>query len=394
MLKEVYLRAMSRSERLLGRIAEGRWWMARAVVLAILLSLVISFPRISFFLGNDPQIVNNWPLIEFQARDPLSMNDYQLAKQDSHAAKVAFRLTVPMIVRVLHIDWRGALALQFCIGAALLLLAGKIALDLFGDRILAVATIFGVSAIYAGKAAFLQLGGMCDAFAFFFLTVAMAFRNPLLIAIAVLAACFTDERALVVAPLVIGYWAVRTQNTEGPNWFTAQSASVVAAMVAAVVIRLVLMLGYGLHIPIGTGTDAGLHVLLRTLPTFQYEFPHVLAGLWLWPLFACILLVRARWWVTLILLVGGTAAITGASFLILDVDRSLAYSLPVLFLAMAVAAVRHMALSDARSIAILGLIISLLFPVNNLLGNVHNRYSVGNLLPIEMVRFYTYATHR
>jgi hypothetical protein len=53
-----------------------------------------------------------------------------------------------------------------------------------------------------------------------------------------------------------------------------------------------------------------------------------------------------------------------------------------------------MALGDARSIAILGLIISLLFPVNNLLGSVHNRYSVGNLLPVEMVRFYHYATHR
>ena len=75
-------------------------------------------------------------------------------------------------------------------------------------------------------------------------------------------------------------------------------------------------------------------------------------------------------------------------------NRSLAYSLPVLLLAMAVAAVRHMALSDARGIATWALVISLLFPVNNLLGSVHNRYSVGNLLPVEMVRFYTYATHR
>jgi hypothetical protein len=392
MLKETYLWAMGRSERLAARIATGRWWMARAVVLAILLSLFISFPRISFFLGNDPQIVSNWSIIRSQARDPLSMSADQLANQASHASKLAFRLTVPMIVRVLHIDWPGVLALQFCLGVALLFLAGKIALDLFGDRIVAVATIFGVSAIYAGKAAFLQLGGFFDAFAYFFLTLAIAFRNPVLIAIAVLAASFTDERAMVIAPLVLVYWAVRSQKAEGPNWFTAQSVAVVAALVAAVVIRLVLMLGYGLHIPVGTGKDAGFDVLLWTLPRFQYEFPHVLAGLWLWPLFACILLVRARWWMTLFLMVGGTAALTAVSFIVLDVDRSLAYSLPVLFVAMAVAAARHMALGDARSIAILGLIISLLFPVNNLLGSVHNRYSVGNLLPVEMVRFYHYAT--
>ena len=160
MLKETYLWAMGHSERLVARIATGRWWMARAVVLAILVSLFISFPRISFFLGNDPQIVDNWSIIRSQARDPLSMSADQLANQASHASKVAFRLTVPMIVRVLHIDWPGALALQFCLGVALLFLAGKIALDLFGDRIVAVATIFGVSAIYAGKAAFLQLGGL------------------------------------------------------------------------------------------------------------------------------------------------------------------------------------------------------------------------------------------
>jgi hypothetical protein len=167
--------------------------------LAILVSLFISFPRISFFLGNDPQIVSNWSIIRSQARDPLSMSADQLANQASHASKLAFRLTVPMIVRVLHIDWPGVLALQFCLGVALLFLAGKTALDLFGDRIVAVATIFGVSAIYAGKAAFLQLGGFFDAFAYFFLTLAIAFRNPVLIAIAVLAASFTDERAMVIA---------------------------------------------------------------------------------------------------------------------------------------------------------------------------------------------------
>jgi hypothetical protein len=154
------------------------------------------------------------------------------------------------------------------------------------------------------------------------------------------------------------------------------------------------MFGYGLHIPIGAGKDVGFSVLPLNLPNVQYELPHVLAGLWLWPLVACIILVRNRWWFSLLAIVGVTGAIVAASFMVLDVDRSLAYTLPVLFVSMAIAAWARLAREDLRSIAILGFLISLAFPVNNLLGGVSNRYSEGNLMPVELVRFYKYSTAR
>lgn len=393
MLKEIYLWVMSRNEALLARLAEGRGWLARGVLLAILLSLFISFPRISFFLGNDDQVASVWWMIERQAEDPLSTTGPPLEDQAEHSAKLAFRLTVPMIVKVLHLDWRAVLILQFGLGVALLFLAGKIALDLFGDRITALATVFGVSAIYAGKAAFLQLGGMCDAFAYAFLTIATALRSPPLIAVTVFAACFVDERAVIAAPLVGVYWAIRNGTIEAPNWLNAQIVSVATAIGLAAVVRLVLMFGYGLYIPIGPGNDVGFDVLRQTLPRLQYDLPHVFAGLWLWPLVACILLVRARWWATLALMIGGTMAVATVSFLVLDVERSLAYALPVLFVAMAIAASRKMTTPDLRSIAIVGLIVCLMFPVNNMFGGMNNRYSAGNLMPVELLRFYKYSTH-
>jgi hypothetical protein len=300
-------------------------------------------------------------------------------------------VVLPATAKVLHVDWRGVLAFQFCLGVAILFLVGKIAMDLFADRVAALATVFGVSSIYAGKAAFLQIGGMGDAFAFALLTIAVAFRPPLIIAPAIFLACFTDERAVVVAPLVALYWVIRNGTNDTPKWINLQSIAVVAALVAACTVRFTLMYKYKLYIPFGP-TEVGTEIMRYTLPTLQFELPHVLAGLWLWPLAAGILLWRAKWWFSLVALIGGTSAIVGASVLVFDVDRSLAYSLPVLFVAMAVAASRRMTIADIRSIAIAGFVISFLFPVNNLLGGVTNRYSDGNPMPIELVRYYLYST--
>lgn len=394
MLKEIYDAILSRCEAGFALLAGRRLWLVWGVALAIALSLFISFPRISFFVGTDSQIVNFWPVLERQAADPLATAGDQYKDHALHDAKLAFRLTLPLTMKVLHIGWKGLLAIQFCLGILTLALVGKIAMDLFRDRIVALASVFGVASIYAGKAAVLQLGGMGDAFAFAFLTVAVAFRNPAIIIPAIVAACFTDERAVIVSPLVVVYWAMRNSDGVRPNWFNPQTITVASAILLAGAIRLVLMFGYGLHLPIGAGKDVGLSVLPLNLPNLQYELPHVLAGLWLWPLVACIILVRNRWWFSLLAIVGVTGAIVAASFMVLDVDRSLAYTLPVLFVSMAVAAWARLGIADLRAIAIVGFLVSFAFPVNNVLGGVSNRYSEGNLMPIEIVRFYKYSTAR
>lgn len=394
MLKEIYDAIMSRCEAAFDLIAGRRLWLVWGVLLAIALSLFISFPRISFFLGTDSQIVNFWPVLERQAADPLATAGDQYKDHALHDAKLAFRLTLPLTMKVLHVDWRAMLVIQYGLGILMLWLVGKIAMDLFRDRIVALASVFGVASVYAGKAAFLQLGGMGDAFAFAFLTVAVAFRSPAIIIPAIIAACFTDERAVIVSPLVVVYWAMRNSDGRKPDWFNLQTITVASAILVAGVIRLVLMFGYGLHIPIGAGKDVGLSVLPLNLPNVQYELPHVLAGLWLWPLVACVILVRNRWWFSLLAILGVTGAIVAVSFMVLDVDRSLAFTLPVLFVSMAVAAWAKLGRTDLRSIAILGFLISFAFPVNNLLGGVSNRYSEGNLMPIELVRFYKYSASR
>ena len=61
---------------------------------------------------------------------------------------------------------------------------------------------------------------------------------------------------------------------------------------------------------------------------------------------------------------------------------------------MAVAAWARLGLKDLRGIAILAFLVSFASPVNSLFGGVSNRYSEGNLMPIEIVRFYKYSNAR
>lgn len=394
MLKEVFDWVMARAEAAFSLIAGRHLWLLWAVALAAALSLTISFPRISFFLGNDEQLVNLWPYVERQAADPLSMTGENYKNPSSHQAKRAFRLTQPLTMRFLHLDWRGMLVIQFGLGLLLLALVGKITMDLFGDRIVAVASVFGVASIYAGKAAFLQLSGMSDTIAYTLLTLAAAFRNPFIIATGVVGAAFTDERGLMAAPFVAIYWAMRQGDCQRPNWLNLQTGAVVAAVVVACIIRLVLMLGYGLYIPIGVGNAAGLDLIPSMFPSLQDYLPHTLAGLWLWSLLACVFLVRKRWWFSLACMAIGTAAVVGISILVHDIQRSLAYSLPLLFVSMAIAGLASLTLRDLRAIAIIGFLVSLAFPVNNMLGSVRNSYSEGNALPVELVRFYKYSVKR
>ena len=58
MLKEIYDAIMSRTEAFFALLAGRRLWLAWGVALAVALSLFMSFPRISFFLGTDAQIVS------------------------------------------------------------------------------------------------------------------------------------------------------------------------------------------------------------------------------------------------------------------------------------------------------------------------------------------------
>ena len=390
MVVEAYLKVQSWIESVFLGLANHRTWLLRGVLLAIALSLAISFPRISYFTGNDEQIVPIWPFIKAQSAAPLTMHlDALGGDQASHLAKRAFRLTLPLIMGGLHLGWQGMLALQAVLGVLMLYAVGRLAMELFGSPVIALASVFGIAFIPAGKAAFLQLGGMGDAFAFAFLTFAVVSRSNLVIFACILAACFTDERGLVAAPLVGLYWAYRGE--QEVRFLNGKSLAVLAAVIVAILLRVYLQFFHGLHVPTGTAADLGPALIGRMLPSLPSTFLHALGGMWLWPLIGLLLFVRYRQWLALVVSCGAMLALCAGSVMVIDTDRTLAYMLPLVYIGMAVAARYQLPLAEAKATAIGALIISFLFPANNLFSG-DSRYWPGNILPVELVRFYRHAS--
>jgi hypothetical protein len=372
----------ARAEATLTRIVNRRNWLVLGLACAIGLSLLISFPRLSFFTGKDSQIVNFWPAIEHQSQNLLSMEGVDSQDLSSHFSKRAFRMTLPAIMRLLDAHWITVLALQYIVGVLLLYLVGRIAYDLFKCPIAATATLFGIAFICAGKAAFLQLGGMGDPFAYAFIIAALAFRTPAVIVACVFAACFTDERAYVAAPLVGIYWALREDRI---NFLNKATLAVGIAIAFAISVRLFLQTAYGLHVPVGAGTDAGLGMLPKTLPGLQFALPRAFAGLWLWPIVGLLYLVRDKRWLTVLAICVPAMALIFVSHLVIDTDRSLAYLLPVIFVGMAAVRRYEPSLSGIKKLAIWAMLLTLLIPANNLFSG-DSKYSPGNFFLVELVR--------
>jgi hypothetical protein len=391
LLVSAYCWLIAKTEAIFVRLSNRRHWLLIGTAIAIAMSLFVTFPRVSYFTGKDEQIPNFWPYIAEQARDPLSTGLEIYQKPLDHTGKMAFRLTLPMAARVLHLGEYGLIALQMILGVLLLLAVGRIVEQLYRDRVTALAAVFAVSSIFAGKASFIELGGVGDGWAFACLVFAACFRSVPIVFLAGLAACFTDERGAVALPLIAVYWAIRDAG-DGRKlaWFTPPALAAAAALAGYLVLRLYLGYRYGLHTPVGNDFGVGFSNVVYNLGRIQWELPRALAGLWIPVVVALVLLWRARHLATLALIAIGSSAIIAAALTVGDFQRSLAYLLPLVLIAFAVAARRGLMMADAREIAIASFLVSLLMPVNSYFA-VYNRYADSNLFPVEMARLIQYV---
>jgi hypothetical protein len=94
---------------------------------------------------------------------------------------------------------------QFC-GVLFLGLVHKLAWRATGDYVCAALLPFAFALSYVGQACFLDMVPWFDGMAFCGLAVAMCFRNPGVIFLGICFSCWSDERAMVVSPLLLMWW--------------------------------------------------------------------------------------------------------------------------------------------------------------------------------------------
>ncbi|WP_321478170.1 hypothetical protein [uncultured Paludibaculum sp.] len=324
-LEQVWPTALAKGARFLDGMLEGPWWQMKAVLLVLAVCLLRAFP--SYDALGSRFVEQKWNDALVKADRPLA-DMGRLYPPESHESKLTFRMTVPLVARVLRLRMTGVLVLSGVLGALLLWLSLMIAFEVSQSRRAALWIALAVGCSWAGEAAFHELrGGYYDAAALVLLMLAIQAKVPGLVALWTFAAAWTDERALLAVPCVLLFHFV-------------QRASGVRASLGV----LMGLCGYGLSRLCMTETGGyattlagtGLELLGRQLNVLPMALWSGLGGCWV-PVLggAAVLAMRRRWGLGVVftLMVG---ALSLSAFCVIDTTRSVAYLLPAAFVGLAV----------------------------------------------------------
>ncbi len=184
------------------------WWFFIAVALSAVVPPFFSWPELPMPPGAREEWTAYWERV-VRAKIVNPWHDYTVQfEAGSNEAKRNFRVTMPLLARVTGADVAGVHAWRFALQGVLL---GGIALAALrasrGDRGMALAATISVAATYVGTSVWRDISLWFDNCAHAFVAVALVATTPWVALPALLLAAFTDERALLVCPLVMLFHA-------------------------------------------------------------------------------------------------------------------------------------------------------------------------------------------
>ncbi len=304
--------------------------------------LLHAFPNYEYL--RHPEVVATWRNAAIKWQNPFA-DMTRLFPRASHEAKLNFRLTVPLLAKVLHLGTGGLLALFAACGIVSLYAVLAAGYRLTGSRIAALWLCLSVGCAWPGALPFHQLlGGFYDAVAICLVLLAMTVRSSPLAGLLAFAAAWTDERALLALALV---------------FLLERNSALLAGILGYGVARWYCAAAYGL----GTAWDGtGMSVLLKHFNVIPLGIWSGLSGGWL--VVVCgltTLVVRRKWGMTAAMGLALGAAIASA-LCVEDVTRSMSYAVPAVLLGAGLVAMNETEETTER-LAMTAALISVLTPM-------------------------------
>ena len=248
---------------------------------------------------------------------------------ESNQAKRNFRITVPLLAHATGLGMAAVPVIRFTLQGVLLVCLLLAAERACADRLAAIGAALAVAGTYVGTSVWMDEWGWFDNCAQAFVLLALVARRPVAVAAAMLAAAFTDERALVAAPLVCLYHAW-TGADRGTRWAPLWT---IPAYVAA---RIALGLALGLHnASAGIGTYEMVSHNLRAFPAGAWS---AFEGGWILVGGAYVASSRSGRPMSGLLLAVASVAPVIAAVAVTDFTRSASYAFPGVLAALALRA--------------------------------------------------------
>jgi hypothetical protein len=300
--------------------ASRRRWLLIGALLCALLPPLFSWPELPPMPGNaNAQWREYWrAVVRLKVDEPWL--DYRRAfPAESNEAKRNFRITVPLLAHATGLGIEAVPAIRFAFQAVLLvglLLAAERAC---GDRVAALAAALAVAGTYVGTSVWMDDWGWFDNCAQAFMVMALVARRPFWACAAVVAAAFTDERALMTVPLIALY-----------HFWTGARRPLLWAPVLAVPAYVLSRILVGLAFRIST-SSAGIATADMILPNLRVSMLGAwssLEGGWLLVALGCLAAVRVRNWLGALFLAIAAVVPVAASVAVIDFSRSASYAFP------------------------------------------------------------------
>ncbi len=279
-------------------------------------------------------------------------------------------------------------ALQVAFGLMFFYLLTGLALKITGSKLLAFLFALSFGFLYPGSTFVNEMFGFFDAFAFFFLLVAMLDIPIILTALALLLAFFTDERAVISSGLIIFWWQYLQMQKTGKNFFTPSPGAWAwaAAITVYALLRWMLVVKFGFKNQLA-GT--GLGELVYTLQYAGLAGWQVFEGFWLLIVPALYYLYRNRQFALIAIFVGINLVLFTTALLVDDMSRSIAYMFPSIIIALYIVAKNFGAGLNFRLLLPAVVLICFICPAYNIGGKGLYPYSPVYLRAIKKIVTHT-----
>ncbi|MCX6896748.1 MAG: hypothetical protein NTZ16_14915, partial [Verrucomicrobia bacterium] len=285
-----------------------------------------------------------------------------------------FRLFMPALGHVLHLERTGLLVVQNLMGVLFLWATLALACKATNDKIAATLFVLGVALTFPALWFFNCFSTNLDGPGYLLLTAALLFPNALLIFSLLFLASFVDERSFACFGFVVLWWKLTANKPEAWTWrrIFAVDRYVLAAAAAILLhgcIRHYLTVARGFHLPTGDSAGVGFANVRESWKVFSPSILAPFKGLSLFAVLAALVAAASRNWALLFCTAAVTAVMLLQSFAVGDHTRSLAYGFPLILLSVKILKELDAGL-DLRKLAALTCSFCLLIPSFNVTGGV------------------------
>ncbi|GAB3251126.1 hypothetical protein GCM10027347_09360 [Larkinella harenae] len=324
-------------------VIKRNFWKINVALLCTAYCIVTSMPNYLNFsekaLKESPSyqlILENYESLSRQAENPFQPQQVEVS---SHSSKIAFRFIPTLLVH--YVPATNLLTKMFSLYIinnvfGFLFFVGVLSLvfKFSNDKLFATLVACNFSVLYTGKSFFHDTYLWNDGIAFTFIVFSLLSRSSIIILLCLLAAYFTDERAIFSGLLALVYHKIVAADFKKPYPLLASSDwPYVLSFGVYFLIRL--LLGYFLGLKTPSGDESGVALLIRFRDS-SFTWTNILGFVLVYKFAWLLIFAPLKWMkqnrVILTVYCTGIVAIGVASFSVGDLTRSLSYGFVALLI--------------------------------------------------------------